>query len=676
MTEQEILNLINQYDIQSRELGYERELYDFEYNGLSKSLNNIPLKYAPIVDLMEKGDYSRFSELPAFLRNYYGEREVKNFLDRFSYDFSLENTDVQRFLKINADNAVFRAGIRAGLQDSPKKAELDNAMNQYMLQKALTPPTALEVENIYNADEPVAKSNARLQEIHTRQRILAKTLFLAQLGQFQLRLNDVTSKAYVGDVAGAFAHGGRVNFILPHGGNQKELLDGFMSADEINVAKVTKQSGETYNLTQREVIGDSIVITQSKENQPTNDVIAKQYGVKLKVGKRESSFTVRKQEGDATHCGSLLVGMDNKFFLTAQGGVGRNIDGRVVDLSGIKPEELVSLLKAFDAKYKTLQNYANTPDGERELANVNSALCGKHMSPSDLKLFLGSLGLSSVFADTERSRGGETVIQNSLNASDYTREEFENIFRARTNSEQACEMARRRFQRANTCDIAVNAIKELQKIHNMRTFGWKCRHLISNIREYFTIKELMGKLYEGAQGKTFNAVDVMRAFKSTEDTYMPQYGEGLENVLGVNQIRTFANKFKVVGQDEAEKQLFEEMGSKASDIIYKKIQKLENSRIGKTKTTEGAKKTQDIINKDPVSTENRAEQDYENLVDELDNINEEINKKLQDENRNSMIIHELKEDVPQNPYLNNSQKGSDLEVISEQDEIVIQQIKN
>ena len=44
--------------------------------------------------------------------------------------------------------------------------------------------------------------------------VLAKTLFLAQLGKYALREGEEV-KDYTGSLAETFAHGGRTNFILP-----------------------------------------------------------------------------------------------------------------------------------------------------------------------------------------------------------------------------------------------------------------------------------------------------------------------------------------------------------------------------------------------------------------------------------------------------------------------------
>jgi hypothetical protein len=111
---------------------------------------------------------------------------------------------------------------------------------------------------------------------------------------------------------------------------------------------------------------------------------------------------IRKQPGDETTCGSLMIGIESaaslttsstghfhtplaksskqSAFLSDKFGPGDKTDGKTVDLSGLDSSMLAGLLKDFEKKYMDLQKSGDT----KTLNLVNNLLVGKRMSDKAL----------------------------------------------------------------------------------------------------------------------------------------------------------------------------------------------------------------------------------------------------------------------------------------------------
>lgn len=220
-----------------------------------------------------------------------------------------------------------------------------------------------------------------------------------------------------------------------------------------------------------------------------------------------------------------------------------------------------------------------------------------------------------------KSTNAQNVSDEKSQFSRMTIEEYENTFRRQLSGPRSRELATMRFYCANNCQVAVNAIKELKKTNDARGFFWIIAHPIEYIKEKFLIKNLISKLYNRLEGKRYNAVDVLKAFRSTSDTYTTDYGEGLNNTAGIEDITKNPELFKK--DESAEKKMaeeFDEMGSKAMDVIYKNVVREEKELKGKTKPVETSKETEEIIQQDSRAVEDRADDDYLGLTAELDDL--------------------------------------------------------
>ena len=117
--------------------------------------------------------------------------------------------------------------------------------------------------------------------------MLAKTLFLAQLGKYTLREGDKTTD-YVGSIAETFAHGGRTNFILPFNDTNNEVLAAFEGGKIGKTAELKSRIAATHSATQRKVDVDLSIKSESIEEKPkfsqVGKIFSNQYGMNLAIG--------------------------------------------------------------------------------------------------------------------------------------------------------------------------------------------------------------------------------------------------------------------------------------------------------------------------------------------------------------------------------------------------------
>ncbi len=136
---------------------------------------------------------------------------------------------------------------------------------------------------------------------------------------------------------------------------------------------------------------------------------------------------MRVRKGDKTHCGAILVGMENaqpkkescigqlhnykaishdmSSFFSGKKSPGKTIGGRETDLSHISPKDLTKALEQFDAGYRELQRRAaGDASAMNRLKEINNKLSGKRMSAPELTNLMTGLGLDK-----------ETAIRTAVN---------------------------------------------------------------------------------------------------------------------------------------------------------------------------------------------------------------------------------------------------------------------
>ncbi|MDR2572038.1 MAG: DUF4157 domain-containing protein [Oscillospiraceae bacterium] len=283
--------------------------------------------------------------------------------------------------------------------------------------------------------------------------VMSRLLLMMQMGKFTVK--DAVSgqeNEWSNDIATAFSHGARNEFVLPSAQNKEEadsLDSAIFGADMGKSAGVHQRAAGTHHL-EREKVGKP---GSSKENRGIFAAIKagmsgfggkirglfggkdpgyKHLATDLAVGGignkgvqgdehrqtimedgRSGHLYMGHRQGDKKHKGGLLVGLESDApyrmnqtghmhdaaatpeEASSMGGlktdlVGKKYGGRKVDVSNLTNKQLSGAMGSLDNKLQELRNSGDR-DTEREIL---SQLTGARMSPHQLKGFLLSLGMT------------------------------------------------------------------------------------------------------------------------------------------------------------------------------------------------------------------------------------------------------------------------------------------
>ena len=572
---------IEQYKAITKERGSEKPLSPDEIDKLTENIDYVPEKYkAAFSKALLASDFSEFEKLPSLLRNYLGALEVKRFIEEFDGAPSLEDERVQQYLEENVMNAAFRVGISALKNDESTRESamaLDSHMSHIMMKNTMLPTTEQWTNNLDNFYGNSSVAYSRISMNNEKLLILAKTMLLAQIGQYDvLEKNELGHELDV-PVYETLVHGNRTNFILPAGRDSQEVLDAFMGYRGGIAAGIKERTAATHWVKRREISKNGLLKSEGKEQRTYSPlkVFSHQYGMDIAVGGfgqeksgggyvfnngEDGHMYMRAEAGDEKHCASLLIGIEgsapqkdsslgNEHGILAKSAkqsaffadkriVGKKVGGRQVDLSGVSAEALASLLETFSQKYELLQKRAHGPKGRELISQVNEMLMGKRMDRQAFSEMLTLLEINdkSILDTFDAARRGYFNTQN-VNVSEITEEDFKQSYRAKLSQEMACNLAEARFAyaekrlssdadtaEADGLELAAGAIKELMLTHETRSIWWKIRHPIQNYRENKTISNLMTRL-----GENFEKGAIAGAFGFYDNTFALNWGEGLSN---------------------------------------------------------------------------------------------------------------------------------------------------
>ena len=592
MTSREIEERISSYKDACEEAGGEIPLPAADVDALFGDEENppeesVPEKYRDAFIMARDGDFSQFDTLPLFLRNALGALEIRDFNNRFSMNPSYDKPELQEHLRSKAMNAAFRAGMFA-LKKSESEVErrlgenCDRIMSYNIMQKTMLPPTEEEVESFTQA---VGADNApaELERNLARQRVMAKMLFMSQLGKYEVITKGKSTSELNETVAETLAHGGRTNYVLPLGSDTQTVFDAVLGENRGQAAGVYKRTAATHYASRRKINGKGMIGSQSKEEKLRVDlrkILRNQNGMDLAVGgigakgpgtapimgRGESGHAyMRIENGDKKHCGSLLLGIEGcapqassglgsthgiraipgkqSAFISGKGAVGNKLGGRQVDLSALSSQELSEIIGAFDEKYTELQANANTPEGRQRLSEINDMLIGKPMETQKLIGMLNDLGMNDPKISQTVTKAREGYYASKIDTLKLSKEEYQQNIRKTYKTKDACKIATARFEKAgNNLELSVGAIKELMFTHATRPSNYFWRHPIKNYQENKTIKELIKGL---ENSKNFSRSDIAREFMRNNDTFALNWGEGLSNdsrEIAIMSEKTFYNK--------------------------------------------------------------------------------------------------------------------------------------
>ena len=387
------------------------------------------------------GDYSQYETVEPMIKGYLGAKKCYDLFDRYNGDAS--NPELQQEIKARLMEADLRTGFAMGGKD-PKNSvsrflkECEKIANRQMLMQTLEEPdinAKLRLLNQFERENPATaqqKLDAALNKDLEQRVEIAKVLFMNHLGKFQVSDSQKQPMEMNENIAEVYAHGGRTMFILPAGGNQGQVMERFRG-EQSERSGLQRRGFATHGVEPRTFRGDGSIASEATE---------------LRLGKL-NAFSFRRHRGmnasvgglgqigpngrvitaDGTNghmymhlvggkknvCGMMLVGFENSgpgtkgrlgsthdasakkagssTFLSDKSYLGREIGGRVVDLSGISSEELATMLAQFEERYREAAKAAQS--GNTALLDAcNDLLTGKPMSVGQVKGMLQGLQVS------------------------------------------------------------------------------------------------------------------------------------------------------------------------------------------------------------------------------------------------------------------------------------------
>lgn len=452
-----------------------------EIQNINDSMSLLSSDDVKIINSAQTGNYAQFNDASPLARNYIGTLAWNKFISEqhiSSSQLSLNNEQTKKYIQDHVLDAGFRVGLSAmkhTFPDNKNLKELDEYANEYLLAKTLSAPSKKDIKTL---EETVGEKATKkeIQKNLAKQVVLAKTLFLAQLGKYSL-IEDNETKNYTGSIAETFAHGGRTNFILPYNDVNNEVLKAFDGEQTGKTAELKSRIAATHSSTQRKVGVDLSIEEESKEEKPNftqvGKIFSNQYGMNIAIGGVGSlgpnqkpvlsdgsagHMYIRKQKGNENTCGSLMVGIESaaslktsytghfhtplakssklSAFLADKFGPGAKTNGKTVDLSGLSSEQLSSLLQKFEKSYVALQSASNP----ESLNKINEILSGKRLSDKELASLMNSfLGFEHKLAQSivsDARKGLEASVQRETN---NFASEFKNVFGLNLNSASATE---------------------------------------------------------------------------------------------------------------------------------------------------------------------------------------------------------------------------------------------
>ena len=566
MTAREFEILIQKYEEQALKTGKQRSITETEKIAIFQSLNSIPPEYREAFENAEAGNCSQFDSLPLILKTYLGSIKVGQLREKFKNDLSLNNEELKSYLKEHAMDVSLRAGIMVEKNSEDESMRdtaqaFDTFMNSYVMQNTIMPPTEEQKQALRDSMGDYEANMALAQDLK-RQRVLAKTYLLAQLGRYDI-LDENGKKTELDlPLSETLVHGSRTNFILPSGTDTKQVIDAYMGTHDEGDPVVEERTAATHHVKRRAVSKNGLIKSETKESRTYSPlkIFSHQYGMDLSVGgigkkgpngkvisgNGESGHAyMRIEEGDEKHCGSLLIGIEGSApgkdsalghshgasgvsanqsaFFTDKKIIGAKNGGRQVDLSGISSEKLANILNQFSENYANLQR---NPEEREKLVKLNDMLMGKRMDINKLMEMFSMLGMTDRSLNDTVSQAREGYL-GKFNAKEIPFEQFTQSIRSKMSQEEACQIAKARFAYAgDKLQLATGAIKELMFTHETRSLLWKIRHPIKNYRENKTITDLINKL---VSEKKFTKDQIASAFNCYDNTFSLNWGDKLSN---------------------------------------------------------------------------------------------------------------------------------------------------
>ena len=382
------------------------------------------------MDKVAHKDYSHFEKMSRLTRNAMASQFILDNPELFSGDVTSALGYISGKQNETGDNwqqhPLLRLGVSLQMRN-PEKAELakelDMKLNTLVMVDTLEPVTGeakATIESLYGD-----KAADVLSENLAKQKVMAKTLLMAQLGGLTVETGDKQA-LWKGDVANAFAHCSRVCVSMPGGKDKQSELYASLLGSKLgdNSGVMKTRTAATHSVNRSEIATG----TRLKENKHKISCFSDQYGMNVAIGglgkngisganasKRAllgdgscGHMYMHIEPGDEAHYGGMLIGFESDSAgVTNQMGhthdilatgekassfggqrddeIGNKYGGRDIDLRSFDAAELVEIFDAFDKKIGDYSDPSIRP--------IMEQLCGEPMDAERMTQLLVDIGL-------------------------------------------------------------------------------------------------------------------------------------------------------------------------------------------------------------------------------------------------------------------------------------------
>ncbi len=308
--------------------------------------------------LKKKKDYSKFAHLSNFMKEYFAQKSVTEFINSIdelkqeyerSGKFMELNDNIRSKLNTKTKDPVFRYGLNLLIRRKAKDKKgndvtaalkkYDEYLNSMLILQTQAPLSDTEKNRLRQKFNPgffkkklsgVKSADEMIRDNEIKQRHFAKMMFLMQLGNFKQTDTDNNkkqTKTYDSTISEALAHGYRIGVSLPAGNEaqQNELF----SAWQGDAADQMYGRYATYDINRRKTQDNNSEFTEvNKANQQgeIQSTYTDNYGMDLAIGGMGKRFSddqmiddqgkyghmyQRYLKGDANTCGGMLIGIEN-----------------------------------------------------------------------------------------------------------------------------------------------------------------------------------------------------------------------------------------------------------------------------------------------------------------------------------------------------------------------------
>ena len=431
-TKDELLENKTNYKNIIKQQGKEVPISEEEVTSFFESLNNLPEKDKIEIEKALDGDFGNYNNLNKYYRNCLAVKAVLDMEKEIGLqNMNFDNPNFVQYLKNNQMNCALHKGISLLKNEKPYLSGVGESFSRMLLENTLQLPTKENEERVLK-ELGEAGGRELLQKNLEKQKIMAKTLFMAQIGKYSLKLkNSENPVEFDGFLSETIVHGGRTNIILPYGGDQERVMASIYGITPEETAELKSRSAATHYATRQKMNDDGTVKSKSAEESPwsvtLHKVLPNQFGMNIAVGGigetgpdkkmilptgSAGHMYVRKEIGNENACGSLLVGFESadpgatsftghkhdfravsaqqSAFLADKSLVGKKTDGRTIDLSGLEPEKFEKIMNEFDRVYSGLQKNKDF----KQLEKFNNLLTGKRLDEKTLMQSLSELSFN------------------------------------------------------------------------------------------------------------------------------------------------------------------------------------------------------------------------------------------------------------------------------------------